>query len=58
MLLESPASLAKKYGFHRATVNRWVNEGKLKAYYTPGGRLKIKDSDFRILLGLEDEAQQ
>lgn len=58
MVFESPATLAKKYGFHRATINRWVNEGKLKAYKTPGGRLKIKEVDFRSLLGLEDEAAQ
>ena len=58
MIFESPATLATKYGFHRATINRWVNEGKLRAYKTPGGRLKIKEADFRLLLGLEDEAAQ
>lgn len=55
-MFTTPTAMAKKYGFHRATINRWIVEGKLKAYRTPGGKYKLLEADFRALLGLESEA--
>lgn len=31
-------------------VNKWVNTGKLKAYRTPGNRMKILENDFSFFL--------
>ncbi|MCR4407350.1 MAG: helix-turn-helix domain-containing protein [Anaerolineae bacterium] len=32
------------------TVFRWIRSGKLKAYTTPGGHYRIRQSDFRDFL--------
>jgi len=31
-------------------VSRWIRDGKLKAYWTPGGYSRILKSDFRVFL--------
>ena len=37
--------VAKKCNVHHTTVINWVNEGKLKAYTTPGGHRRVAEKD-------------
>jgi excisionase family DNA binding protein len=37
-------------GVSRATILRWINSGKLKAYTTPGGHHRMRIEDFREFL--------
>jgi len=36
---------AARFGVHKNTVRRWIDAGRLKAYWTPGGKIRIKASD-------------
>jgi len=37
--------IAKSCNVHHTTVINWVNEGKLKAYTTPGGHRRVKEDE-------------
>ena len=39
--LLSVAQLARELGVHRATVGRWIAEGRLEHLRLPGGRLRV-----------------
>lgn len=42
--------VARYCGVSRRGVNRWIRQGKLKAYKTPGGHYRIRKADFRNFL--------
>lgn len=42
--------VARYCGVSRMGVIRWIRQGKLKAYSTPGGHYRIRLSDFRAFL--------
>ena len=46
----TPKQAANMCGVHPATVVRWIDLGKLKAYRTPGGHRRIFLKDLRTLM--------
>ena len=48
--LLTTSDVAEYCGVTRMGVSRWIRDGKLKAYRTPGGHFRILKSDFRIFL--------
>jgi excisionase family DNA binding protein len=45
----SPQDIADRMGCHPATVRRWIQSGKLRAFQ-PGGEYRIRESDFEEFL--------
>jgi putative resolvase len=43
----TPKGVAKALGVSKMTVYRWIWEGRIKAYTTPGGRIRIPASELR-----------
>ncbi|MCG2770431.1 MAG: excisionase family DNA-binding protein [Anaerolineae bacterium] len=48
--LLSTSDVAEYCRVTRMGVSRWIRDGKLKAYRTPGGHFRILKSDFRVFL--------
>ena len=46
----STMQVAERCGVHYTTVRRWILEGNLPAYETPGGHLRVLDADVRAFL--------
>ncbi len=46
----TPKQAANFCGVHPATVVRWIDQGKLKAYRTPGGHRRIFLRDLQTLM--------
>lgn len=44
-MLLSPSQLGKHYAVTSAGVRKWIREGKLKAFTTPGGQYRIQEQD-------------
>jgi len=44
--------VAEMFGVSGQTVRRWINDGKLDAIKTPGGKLRVKASSAEKLLNL------
>jgi len=42
--------VARYCGVTRNGVIRWIRQGKLKAFRTPGGHYRIRKADFRAFL--------
>jgi excisionase family DNA binding protein len=42
--------VAERCGVHYTTVRRWILEGNLPAYETPGGHLRVLDADVHAFL--------
>lgn len=46
--MDQPVSVktaAKLTGVHQRTIQRWVEKGAVRAYETPGGRLRVVPRD-------------
>lgn len=46
--MDQPVSVktaSKLTGIHARTIHRWVEKGAVKAYETPGGRLRVVPRD-------------
>ena len=48
--LLTTSDVAEYCSVTRMGVSRWIRDGKLKAYRTPGGHFRILKSDFRVFL--------
>jgi excisionase family DNA binding protein len=46
----STMQVAEQCGVHYTTVRRWILEGNLPAYETPGGHLRVLDADVHAFL--------
>jgi len=46
----STTKAANICGVARTTVSKWIDEGALEAFVTPGGHRKIREEDFRYFL--------
>ena len=46
----SPAEAGRLIGVHEDTIKRWVRDGKLAAFRTPGGWLRFRRSDLDTFL--------
>ena len=46
----TPAEAASMLGVHPATLARWVDEGHLRAFRTPGGHRRIPRGEVERLL--------
>ena len=46
----STMQVAERCGVHYTTVRRWILEGNLPAYETPGGHLRVLDTDVHAFL--------
>jgi len=44
-MLLSPSQVGKHYAVTSAGVRKWIREGKLKAFTTPGGQYRIQEQD-------------
>ena len=44
-MLLSPRQVGKHYAVTSAGVRKWIREGKLKAFTTPGGQYRIQEQD-------------
>lgn len=42
-------------GVHVKTIHRWVKEGRIKGFLTPGGHARVPASTIREILGLSSE---
>jgi putative resolvase len=47
----TPKGFARALGVSRITVYRWIWEGRIRAYATPGGRYRIPASELRRIRG-------
>jgi len=48
--LLTTGEIARYCGVSRMGVIRWIRQGKLKAFTTPGGHYRVRPSDFRTFL--------
>lgn len=49
-LLLTSAEVAAMFRVRRKTVSNWAAAGKIPALYTPGGHIRIRESDARYAL--------
>lgn len=47
----SPTDAAEYVGVHPQTIKRWVREGKVAAFRTPGGWYRFRREDLDALVG-------
>lgn len=45
MIYIKPREAAKRLGVTRHTIYRWIREGKLRSYATPGDRIMVSEDD-------------
>lgn len=47
----SPTEAAEYVGVHPQTIKRWVRQGKVQAFRTPGGWYRFRREDLDTLVG-------
>lgn len=53
--LLTPREVAGLFGVRTTTIARWSREGRIAAYFTPGGHRRYRLEDVRALLDQDDE---